>query len=592
MAIPLRPNPEPMTSQTAQHILTELQERQTISAERRQEVERLVLEQGKELEEVLTVDRQLSPAQLADITAELFSLARADLTSQALTADILNLLTPKVAQHYQMVVFGRDAGTISVGLVDPGNVQAREAAEFLAQQLGVTPQFYVLTLADYRSALAQYAGFKKEIGSAIEVAEEKYAQQEAALVDEAGDLGDIVKSAPVAKIVSVIVKHALDGGASDIHIEPGIGESRVRFRVDGELHTTLTLPLHLHTAVVSRVKVLANLKIDETRLPQDGRIRIAIDGQDVDVRVSVLPMLSAEKVVMRVLNSSAGLPNLATLGYSQHHIDIIDRNIKKPYGLMLLTGPTGSGKTTTLYSVLNMLKADETNITTLEDPIEYYIAGINQSQVNTEIGYTFATGLRAILRQDPNIIMVGEIRDNETVELVTHAALTGHLVFSTLHTNNAWGSIPRLIDMHAEPFLLASIINVVMAQRLVRRICPDCKEPLELPAPVYERVAAELSAIPKENMTGYDGQLKFYHGRGCASCGQSGYAGRTVIGEVLEFDQELRNLIARDFRREEVQALLAKRGYITLVQDGLMKALQGQTSVEEVLRASQENAAV
>jgi type IV pilus assembly protein PilB len=342
----------------------------------------------------------------------------------------------------------------------------------------------------------------------------------------------------------------------------------------------------LYNSVVSRIKVLANLKLDETRKPQDGRIRVKINGGDIDLRVSVFPMLNAEKVVMRVLDTSAGVPNLAELGFRQYHIDIIEKSIKRPHGIFLLTGPTGSGKTTALYSILNKLNSENDNITTLEDPIEYYIEGINQSQINTEIGFTFASGLRAVLRQDPNIIMVGEVRDNETAELVIHAGLTGHLVFSTLHTNSAWGAIPRLIDMNAEPFLLASTLNILMAQRLVRKICPHCKKEVKLPVLTEKKVKEEILNIPEDHLKEFGGKYKFYKGAGCSDCGNTGYLSRTVVSEVLEVGIELKDLISKKFTMEEIREQLKKQGFITLVQDGIIKALSGETTIEEVMRAS------
>ncbi len=569
-------------------IIAHLQQQQLVTPEQLQQLEAKTKNGSKSLEEVIVGEKILTAYRFAEIKGQLANLTVADLSEVAVPAEVLNILSQKVAQNYQMVIFGREGNEIKVGLVNPDNFQAHEAIEFLSQQQGLSVKYFVITLGDFKQVLKQYSGFKKELGTAIEVAQEKFAPKELELSQQSSDIEEVVKTAPVAKIVSVIIKHAIDGGASDIHIEPGINESRVRYRVDGQLHTSLTLPPYLHTAVISRIKVLANLKIDETRLPQDGRIRIKLDTQEVDLRVSVLPMLTAEKIVMRVLDNSAGVPNLTELGYKKYHTDIIDRNIHKPFGLFLLTGPTGSGKTTTLYSILNMLNGDDSNITTLEDPIEYYMTGVNQSQINPEIDYTFAHGLRAILRQDPNIIMVGEIRDAETVELVIHAGLTGHLVFSTLHTNDAWGAIPRLIDMHAEAFLLSSTLNLVMAQRLVRKICPDCRKPIVLPPAVAERIKAEVANIPPEYLQGVTGEQKFYHGKGCSSCSNTGYMGRSVVGEILEMGPELKAIIARGFDMETVTKQLQKQKYITLMQDGLIKALEGITTVEEVLRVAQK----
>ncbi|MFA6919284.1 MAG: GspE/PulE family protein [Patescibacteria group bacterium] len=540
-------------------------------------------------EDYLVGEKMMVPADTASIKSKIYDVPMVDLSDVSVPADVLNSLNQKAALNYEMVVFGKSQHGIKVGMVNPEDFQAHDAMEFLAKQAGLTPEYFVISYSDFRKVFSQYSGFTKEIGSALKSAQEKFARKEETIeISNSDDLGEIVKNAPVAKIVSVIIEHAVDGRASDIHIEPEHNESRVRYRVDGMLHTSITIPNYLHSSIVSRIKVLANLKLDETRIPQDGRIRVNVNGQEIDLRVSVLPMLDAEKVVMRVLDTSAGVPTLEELGFSDYHIEIIKRNITRPFGLFLLTGPTGSGKTTTLYSILNSLTSDEFNITTLEDPIEYYINAINQSQVNPEVGYTFSNGLRAILRQDPNIIMVGEIRDNETAELVVHAALTGHLVFSTLHTNNAWGAIPRMIDMKVEPFLMSSILNLVMAQRLVRKICPACKKEEKLPPKLEAKIAEEIKEIHPDFLKEFGGKMVFYKGAGCSNCGNTGYVGRSVIGEILELGNELKDLIAKDFTMEEIREQLKKQKFVGLLQDGIIKGLQGITTIEEVMRISQE----
>jgi len=550
----------------------------------------VILEKGSgNWEEELISGKLMTPADTASIKSKVYGIPVADLSEVEVPAEVLNSLNQKAALNYEMLVFEKDKKGIKVGMVNPENFQAHDAMEFLAKQEGLIPEYFVISYADFRKIFSQYSGFTKEIGSALQFAQEKFAQKEETIeISNSDDLGEIVKNAPVAKIVSVIIEHAVDGRASDIHIESGRSESRVRYRVDGIMHTSIAIPAYLHSSIVSRIKVLANLKLDETRIPQDGRIRVNVNGQAVDLRVSVLPMLDAEKVVMRVLDTSAGIPTLEQLGFSNYHIEIIRRNMNRPFGLFLLTGPTGSGKTTTLYSILNSLISDEFNITTLEDPIEYYINAINQSQVNPDVGYNFSNGLRAILRQDPNIIMVGEVRDNETAELVIHAALTGHLVFSTLHTNNAWGAIPRLIDMKVEPFLLSSIINLVMAQRLVRKICPSCKIEAKIPSNLETRIATEIKEIHPDFLKEFKGKMAFYKGKGCADCGNTGYVGRTVIAEMLEVDNDLKDLIAKDFTMEEIREQLKKQKFVGLLQDGIIKGLKGITTVEEIMRVSQE----
>jgi type IV pilus assembly protein PilB len=553
--------------------------------------EKEVESSGKSLEEVLISQKVISTDEFRTIKGQAYNMETVDLSNVKVPPAVLGLLPQKVATNYEMMIFDRQGDVIKVGLVNPHDFQAQEAVEFLSQQQGFDPKYFVISLSDYRNLLDQYGGMKKEIGTAVESAKEKF-DDSGLMHNETEDVSkkitspDVIKSAPVAKIVSVIIRHAVEGGASDIHVEPKHKEGRVRYRVDGVLHTTITLPDFLYNSVVSRIKVLASLKLDETRKPQDGRIRIKVNDREVDLRVSVFPMLNAEKVVMRVLNTSDGVPTLAELGFNEYHIKIVENNITKPHGIFLLTGPTGSGKTTALYSILNKLNGENTNITTLEDPIEYYIEGINQSQIKPEIDFTFASGLRAILRQDPNIIMVGEIRDNETAELVIHAGLTGHLVFSTLHTNSAWGAIPRLIDMHAEPFLLASTLNLMMAQRLVRKICTHCKEEIKLPPEIEKTIMAEIELIPEETIGRFKGNYKFYHGKGCTDCGDTGYSGRTVAAEILEIGRELKDLISNKFTNEQIRDQMKKQDFVTLVQDGIIKSLDGITTIEEVMRAS------
>jgi len=541
-------------------------------------------------EEAVTALGFLNSRQFNEIKAKTFNIEPSEIGDVEINLDVLNFLSFKVAKNYQMIVFAKEGNKIKVGMVNPGDFKAHEAIEFLAGQQGVDPVYYSISLEDFRGATKWYSGFKKEIGSALELAEEKFAtkmeETSAPVSDE--ELEKEVKTAPVAKIVSVIIRHAVEGGASDIHIEPDRKDSRVRFRIDGSLHQSLSLPLHVHNSVVSRIKVMASLKLDETRIPQDGRIRETVDGQPIDLRVSILPTLNAEKVVMRVLDTSAGIPTLSELGFLEHHRTVIEKHITSPNGLFLITGPTGSGKTTTLYSILNSINGESQNVITLEDPIEYYLTGINQSQIRADLDYTFAKGLRAILRQDPNVIMVGEVRDTETAELVIHSALTGHLVFSTLHTNNAWGAIPRLMDMKVEPFLLSATLNMVMAQRLVRKICPSCKAESKLPADLKAKMDKHIAGVPPEFLSEFGGDYKFYTGKGCDECGQTGYVGRVAIAEVLESNSEIKNIISTHAGPDAVQAVLKKQNFVNLIQDGIIKALKGITSIEEVMRATKD----
>ena len=366
-------------------------------------------------------------------------------------------------------------------------------------------------------------------------------------------------------------------------------ESRVRYRIDGILHTSLILPKTIHNSVVGRIKVLADLKLDETRMPQDGRIRVNINNREIDLRISVMPLLEEEKVVMRILDVTKGAPTLENLGFMGPGLKIILKNLKKNDGIFLVTGPTGSGKSTTLFSVLTSLNKEGINISTLEDPVEYYVKGVNQSQVKPEIGFTFASGLRSLLRQDPDVIMVGEIRDNETAELGIHAGLTGHFVLSTLHTNDALGAIPRLLDMKVEPFLLGSTLNVILAQRLARKICEHCKIEQKLPLDIVEEVKKELEITPaaviKQMLPDFDiKKIKFYRGSGCARCGSTGYTGRVALAEALDVNDEIKEIIMDNKKNITLDDLVKNQNFITMKQDGIIKALLGLTTMEEILR--------
>lgn len=395
------------------------------------------------------------------------------------------------------------------------------------------------------------------------------------------DIKLFVNSGQVPQAVAAILFLAVTSRASDIHIEPYEKAVRVRYRIDGELNEVILLPATLNAGVVARIKILSKLKIDEQRVPQDGRIEVIVNGEAIDVRISTLPTVFGEKVVMRLLSKSKKLQDLAELGLDGLGYDRISKAMNKPYGVILATGPTGSGKSTSLYAILTKLNKPQTNIVTLEDPVEYDILGINQVQVKPQIGFGFAEGLRSVLRQDPNVVMVGEIRDKETAELVTQAALTGHLVLSTLHTNNSAGALPRMTNLGVEPFLLTSAINAVIGQRLVRRICPKCREEVSVPQSMMYEVKRQFEKI------NFSHPLKFYRGRGCSEC-KNGFKGRVGIYEVLEMSETIENLVLDRKSAEEVFAQATKEGMITMRQDGMIKAVKGLTTVDEVLRATSE----
>jgi type IV pilus assembly protein PilB len=550
---------------------------------------------GRTVDEIVLERNLVNVEDFVKTKAEFYNFSYIDLADKEIPEEILNIVPVSVAEHYRMVAFDRDQNRLKVGLVDAENFKAIEAMDFLAQKHKLKVDYFLISTFSFNSTFNQYKDFSKEISSALaSKAKEDSTKQDVSLKqDESIQFEGIVKDAPVAKIVSVIIRHAIEGGASDIHIEPLAKETRVRYRIDGILHNSLILPKDIHASIVARIKVLSNLKLDETRSPQDGRIRLVINNREIDFRVSSMPLLSEEKIVMRVLDSTKGIFSLDKLGFIGHNFESIDKSMKRTGGIMLVTGPTGSGKTTTLYSLLSVLNRESTNIVTLEDPVEYFVKGINQSQIRPEIGFTFASGLRSILRQDPDIIMVGEIRDAETAELAIHSALTGHLVLSTLHTKDALGTIARLIDMNVEPFLLGSVLNMSLAQRLTRRICTYCKTELELDATLDDQIIAKIKAIPieiiKQNIPDFDpDKIKFYHGAGCSHCAKTGYRERICIAEVIDINHEMKNLILKKRGALTTEDVQSNQPFLTMEQDGFLKALQGLTTVEEVMRVIQD----
>ncbi len=577
-----------MTKKELKKILDFLKAKSVIDDDQYQEFSEKKFSNFKEAEKSIRRQVLVSDEDWTQAKAVFFDMEYVSLAGKVINAEILNILPQDLAENYSMVVFNKEASKVEVGLLDPSNLKAIEALQFLARKNNYDLKYYVISEDSYRTALKQYETLGEEVGEALDTAEAIFAPKEDILEDDGKEFKEVVKSAPVSKIVSVILRHAIEGRASDIHIEPVGNQSKIRYRIDGVLHTTIVLPIYVHSALISRIKVMANLKIDETRVPQDGRIRLKVHNKDVDFRISTIPLMGQEKVVMRILETPDKAPTFEELGFLGQHAQHVQDAIQRPNGLFLVTGPTGSGKSTTLFAALSVLNEEGINITTLEDPVEYYVPGVNQSQVRPEVGFSFATGLRALLRQDPDIIMVGEIRDNETAELSIHAGLTGHFVLSTLHTNDALGAIPRMFDMHVEPFLLASTLNVVIAQRLVRRICDKCKTTDELPDNVVAQVKKSLDKIPVEAFYGGADpkKLQFYKGKGCPNCNDTGYKGRVAIVETIDITKEMKQLIAKGFDRALVDQELIRQNFITMDQDGIIKSLIGLTTMEEVMRAS------
>jgi type IV pilus assembly protein PilB len=529
------------------------------------------------------------------IKAEIFDMTFFE-NAEALevTNNVLSMIPEESARFYKIIPLTLQGNVLEVGVVNPDDIKAKEALNFLARQNKITYKTYLISANSFEVFLRQYRNIREEVGKAL-----------SALETEMGGEGEDVElfatnskikaerlseEAPIIKMVAVILRHAVDGNASDIHIEPEESQLRIRFRMDGSLYSSLFLPIHTHPSIVARIKIVSNLRIDETRVPQDGRFSAKIDAKDIDFRVSTFPTKLGEKVVIRVLDPTEGLKTYEEIGVLGYNLKTLRESIIKPFGLILSTGPTGSGKTTTLYSILQELNKPDVNVVTLEDPIEYFVKGVNQSQIRPDIGYDFSQGLRSVVRQDPDIIMVGEIRDEESASLVTHAALTGHIVLSTLHTNNAIGAIPRLIDMKIKPFLLPATLNVVIGQRLGHRLCPFCKEKVRPNKEVEKMIMKELSQLPETAKSFFvaPNPIYVYKPKGCPKCNNKGEKGRIGIFEILRMTPELERAIIEDPTESKIAIEAKKQGMITMRQDAMIKALQGLISVEEVFRTTEE----
>lgn len=554
----------------------------------------LLVGQGSRVDDALR-SVGISGEVVAKARAALSGISYRDLREETVSRTVVQRIPREQAEALRAVAFAEQGNELWIGVVDPTDFTAVQSMDFLAQSQQKTARFVTISEESLAAVLKWYEQLESEVARALEAAKSKFAEQEQAVTPalrQGESLEQVVRGAPVSSMVATIMRYAVEQGASDIHIEPLGKHTRVRYRIDGVLKTVLQLPDIVHPAIISRVKVLASLKLDESRTPQDGRITENVNGKVIDFRVSTLPVVDNEKVVMRILDTAAGVPTLAELGFRPEHVRMIESQIRLPHGLFLVSGPTGSGKSTTLYTSLSILNSEGLNIVTLEDPVEYYIHGVNQSQIRPEIGYTFASGLRSLLRQDPNVIMVGEIRDKETAELAVHAGLTGHLIFSTIHTNDVFGVIPRLVDLGVEPFLLSATLNAAVAQRLARKICQACKAPEEIPEQELARFREELRGVPAHFLspnTQPDGPLTFWRGAGCDACHATGYAGRVAVAEILIMTRQLQRLVVNGFKQQEVQAEAARQQMITLRQDAILKALDGLTTVEEVLRITEEN---
>jgi len=544
-------------------------------------------------EELIEERRLIDEDKLAAVKSRLLGIPYKKISQQEIaseiTEELLKAFPEETVRNYKVIPVSIKDNLLVVGMINPDDFRAQEAIKFIAKQKRMNLGVYIIAPSVWETVLRRYSPYRNLIDEAVKTLNISPGKESGSYVQLEEKKG-ATEDAPVIKIVSSTLKEAVWLKASDIHIEPQRNRSRIRFRVDGELQEVSTLPLELHSLIVSRVKILASLKIDETRIPQDGRFRTLLFGRDIDYRVATFPTPVGEKVVIRVLDPTVGLKGLKELGLVGRNLEIVDEGIKKPYGMILLTGPTGSGKTTSLYAIMQLLNKEDVNIVSLEDPVEYYMDGLNQSQVRPEIGYDFASGLRQILRQDPDVIMVGEIRDSETAELAVQAALTGHIVLSTLHTNNSIGVIPRLVDMKVQPFLLPASLNLMVAQRLVPRLCENCKVSQEVSSELKQVINKELDKLVAEVRTGFDFKepYKIYHAPGCEVCKGKGITGRMALFEILKMTPELEKIIDSEPSEGNILAEAKRQGMITLRQDGIIKSLQGFVSLEEVLRETTE----
>lgn len=541
-----------------------------ISEKKLEELVRVAKDSQASLEDILIENDIISDENLGRLIAEELKTPFVILAKISIPEDIFHIIPESIARKHKLIPFARDKDGVKLAMADPTNITI---IEMITKKVGERVIPYLATQRDIYNTLRIY---QKDLQKLYEdmVREE---------VTKAKKLGITIVEAPVTKIVDAIITYAYHDRASDIHLEAEEKDSLVRFRIDGILHDMLILPHRIHEEVIARIKVLSKLRTDEHLSPQDGKMHMKLEEEDLDIRVSIIPMINGEKAVLRLLASRYRQFSLVDLGMNDTDLQKVNNAFSKSYGMILSTGPTGSGKTTSVYAVLKILNTREKNITTIEDPVEYRMKGVNQIQVNVKTNLTFASGLRSILRQDPNIIFVGEIRDNETAGIAVNAALTGHLVLSTLHTNDAVTALPRLVDMKVEPFLVASTVNVIVAQRLIRKICEMCKTSF-----IIKREEL-LKNIPAENVNRYFGDksdVRIYKGEGCKICHTTGYAGRLGIFEVLELTPKIRTLIAQKSDVNSIVKQAIQEGMTTMLDDGLNKVAKGVTTIEEIFRVT------
>lgn len=572
-----------------QLLVEELVKKNLLTQEMVFDIEEETIKTNKDFGEILINRSIISDDDLVKLKSEIYQLPIIDLAEVEISKELSREISEEVINFHKIIPFAKEPGILKVALINPENINSLEALKFIASDRGLIPQKYLISYKNFENLNRSYRNLGTEVSKELESIAGPAKNLE--INEKTGGLEQITAEAPVTRVVAIIVKHAVETRTSDIHLEPFEDKIRLRFRVDGILHTALTLPVNLLSAIVTRIKILSDLKIDESRLAQDGRFSTKITDRRIDFRVSTFPTRNGEKVVMRILDPLVGDIQLTDLGLDGRNLDLVIENMNKPFGSVLITGPTGSGKSTTLAAILRQINDEEINIVTLEDPIEYYVPGVSQSQIHEEIGYTFANGLRHILRQDPDVIMVGEIRDGETASLATQASLTGHVVLSTLHTNDTIGVIPRLIDMGVEKYLLAPTLNLALAQRLLRKLCEKCK--VKTPANVAEEqtIKRAIQSMPTETKTNLPkGDYEIYKAseKGCKECGGKSYKGRIGIFETLAMTDELERIVLSDISEAKLRVEAKRQGMITMFQDGIIKVLRGVTSIEELLQVAQE----
>ena len=519
--------------------------------------------------------------------AEYFGIPSRNLDNYSAPFEILKYVPEESAVYYKFAPIALKDGVLEVGIVDPDNIDARDALNFISTKIDLPFKLFLISQNDFEKILESYKGISGEVTKALSELETELSSDEEVIQfsKESGSSSNtrIIEDAPVTKIVATILHYAVEGNASDIHVENMGDKIRVRFRLDGVLSTSLILPVKVHSAVIARIKILSNMRLDEKRKPQDGRFSAKIEGRKIDFRVSTFPAYYGEKIVMRILDSEKGVNQLDKMGLSERNLRLVRDAITRPYGMILISGPTGSGKSTTLYSMLSEVDLEKKNVLSLEDPIEYNIVGMNQSQVRPEIGYTFANGLRSTLRQDPDIIMVGEIRDKETAQLAVQAALTGHLVLSTIHTNNSLGVIPRLIDMGVDPYLIAPTLIIAMAQRLTKLICPGTGKTVKIEGSLKAMIDKQFEDLSPESRKTIPFADTVCEISPTADC-PKGTRGRVAVFEIIQMDKDLEKAILSNASEAEFMKVARKQGMLTMKEDALIKAFRKEIPLEEVNR--------